>query len=206
MRLINLEYVKPSCLSVTIPRNVFKSDGLLDFSRSHLDLIEGGKDEQGTDVARKARALNAIVSNFMCRSTSAPAQQFGANRFFLADAYEDMRPDSPFAIIRAYFSSIRPGNDRIFLNVNITTAAFFKPMLVSEFIRIMLQHTARESTTTNMLRKQVARITCERPGPKLNQEKRRKLIAGLGKVPSSQTFQTQDVDMTVFEYFNTTKG
>ncbi|KAK7730230.1 hypothetical protein SLS57_001892 [Botryosphaeria dothidea] len=183
-----------------------KYEGQLNLSRGHLDLIEGGKDEGGTDVARKAKALNAIVSNYMCRSTSTPIQQLGANRFFLIDAYEDMGQDSPFVTIRGYFSSIRPGNNQVFLNVNTTTSAFFKPILISEFFRIMRLHSMKDWAIMGMLKKRTVRITCDRLVPDLNEEdKRRKTISGFGGVPSEQTFTAGEEEITVYDYFNAAK-
>lgn len=201
----DLSYINPIGRTEIIPQITLKYEGQLNLSRGHLDLIEGGKDEGGTDVARKAKALNAIVSNYMCRSTSTPIQQLGANRFFLIDAYEDMGQDSPFVTIRGYFSSIRPGNNQVFLNVNTTTSAFFKPILISEFFRIMRLHSMKDWAIMGMLKKRTVRITCDRLVPDLNEEdKRRKTISGFGGVPSEQTFTAGEEEITVYDYFNGT--
>lgn len=191
----------------SIPKVTFTKELELDLRRGHLDLVEDRNTNGGTDVAMKSRALNAIVSHFMCLSTSAPIAQFGANRFFLTDAYKDIA-NSPFLTMRGYFSSIRPGNDRILLNVNTTTSAFFKPMLVSQYISTLQQRLGMNIwAITGMLKRQVVRITYDRPirpGSKVDlnmEESRRKTIAGFGNPPAQQTFYMDGMETTVFAFY-----
>lgn len=207
LTISDIKYFKSNGHSALVPRVTFTLDGELDLSRGHLDLIEAKTADGSTDAGIKARALNGIVSTFMCLSTSTPITQIGANRFFLTDAYEDLGPDCPFITLRGYFSSIRPGNDRMLLNINTTTSAFFKPILVSQFFQIMLQSGTKEWMIKGLLRKQVVRITYERPvrpGTSVDingEEARRKQIAGFGEVPEAQTFLLDGKKTTVFDYF-----
>ncbi|KAF9639705.1 hypothetical protein BFW01_g11511 [Lasiodiplodia theobromae] len=212
LTISDIKYFKSNGHSASVPRVTFTLDGELDLSRGHLDLIEAKTVDGSTDAGIKARALNGIVSNFMCLSTSTPITQIGANRFFLTDAYEDLGPDCPFFTLRGYFLSIRPGNDRMLLNINTTTSAFFKPILVSQFFRIMLQSGMKEWMIKGLLRKQVVRITYERPirpgaSVDINGEAaRRKQIAGFGEVPEEQTFLLDGKETTVFDYFKDSPG
>ncbi|KAL1647969.1 hypothetical protein SLS58_002293 [Diplodia intermedia] len=196
--LSNVAYFKQNGRLTSVPRVTFKFDGELDLSRGHLDLIEAKTTAGSTDAGMKARALNGIVSNFMTLSTSTPITQVGANRFFLTDAFEEL---GPFITLRGYFSSIRPGNDRILLNVNTTTSAFFKPILLSQFFQAMLKHGMKEWMIKGMLRKQVVRITYGRSVDLDREEARKKRIMGFGDTPQRQTFQIGKENKTVFDYF-----
>ncbi|EMD58844.1 hypothetical protein COCSADRAFT_348224 [Bipolaris sorokiniana ND90Pr] len=78
-------------------------------------------------------ALNLAITSSM---TSSVFQQ-SSNKFFVKDGYVDLpgkRSLKSLCTIRGYYFTIKPGIQKIFLNVNPATNAFFRPITVGEFL------------------------------------------------------------------------
>ncbi|KAF2418045.1 Piwi-domain-containing protein [Tothia fuscella] len=106
----------------------------------------------GYDLIREPKlitAMNAIVMEqiSLAQKTSTTGhlhvEQVGANKFFYDKAWAhlsgggrfDQNRKGDLITMRGYFISVRPSADnRLLLNVNTATSAFFQPMLVSQFL------------------------------------------------------------------------
>ncbi|KAF1983226.1 Piwi-domain-containing protein [Aulographum hederae CBS 113979] len=146
--VLNITYLKQSGEPRTIEQVTFSKYRTLDLTGQHLALIErplasttttplivNPNANPNASPALRIRALNAIITRFM-RSNG--AVRVGPNKFFVTTGTSvGNLLDSPFATMRGYFTSIRPGLDQTLLNVNTCTSAFFRPILVSEYIAYM---------------------------------------------------------------------
>lgn len=128
------------------------------------------------------RALNAFVMRHVSQ-TPASVIQVGANKFFFRGGWSELQA-GVFRTMRGYYTSLRPAlGDRLLLNVNTATSAFFKPMLVSEFIQ---QYTRGDRNKSHEAMKSLTgvevRITYQRSNRQDNDnvnedERRRKYIS-----------------------------
>ncbi|KAF2748589.1 Piwi-domain-containing protein [Sporormia fimetaria CBS 119925] len=166
------------------------------------------------------KALNIIVSKCFNEGTGG-VQQLGANKFYLEDAYERLGSSRSLYSIRGYYYTVKAGFDKIRLNVNTATSAFYRPILVSELMG------DANGTWSNMEIEDVLRglrvyITYERgdlddtaTSARLNAEDSRiKMIAGLGEpleetmegvVTKAQTFiRDTTTEVRVIDYLEET--
>lgn len=76
-----------------------------------------------------------------------------ANKFFVKTARKRLDTSISLETTRGYFYTIKPGMGNIILNFNIATSAFFRPILVSEFLedRATFTNGKAESLLKNML-------------------------------------------------------
>ena len=106
--------------------------GVIDLDSLHKH-ISGKNHEHKPDV--ELRALN-IVS---WKNISGPQFDGGrvGKKFYpeiLVDRKEEEKKGQPFLIRSGFFSSMRPGESSILLNVNTTTSAFFAPINLNNWI------------------------------------------------------------------------
>ncbi|KAF2865134.1 hypothetical protein BDV95DRAFT_612925 [Massariosphaeria phaeospora] len=80
-------------------------------------------------------ALNMVVS----KSFSNQVFQLSSNKFFLKKGHNDLTGPRgichALCTIRGYFYTVKPGMQKVLLNVNAATSAFFRPLTVDEFLR-----------------------------------------------------------------------
>jgi eukaryotic translation initiation factor 2C len=161
------------------------------------------------DHAVVTRALNVIIFDSFVKSNE-PTVQIGANKFYLRRAHEDLGQYSKgqlapisrsLCTIRGYFYTVKPGIDKVLLNVNTATSAFFKPQLVSQ---LMLDDWTwgPNNIPADQLRGLRVRINYQRGDPKdvetfdrLNSEDgRSKVIENLGESVDRQIFTPKDAN------------
>ncbi|KAF2502246.1 Piwi-domain-containing protein [Lophium mytilinum] len=139
------EHVKGShCLVERRPTNLdmslqfkgeVKFDALLQHTKSstnpeHLKL----------DANPIVKALNMLIADKSFSSAvGLETVQVGANRFFLKSGARALKgrndsTESPLCTIRGYSLSTKPAMGSTLVNINTVTSAFFRPILVSEFM------------------------------------------------------------------------
>ncbi|KAF2867614.1 hypothetical protein BDV95DRAFT_597829 [Massariosphaeria phaeospora] len=83
-----------------------------------------------------AKCLNMVIS----KSFDNRVHQQSSNKFFVKNArgnlwHGNVRSSSAsLELIRGYYYTVKPGMGNIILNFNLATSAFFRPILVSEFL------------------------------------------------------------------------
>ncbi|KAJ8061921.1 hypothetical protein OCU04_009709 [Sclerotinia nivalis] len=79
------------------------------------------------------------------------------NKFYPADildsGQESQKNDRPYMIRQGFFSSVRPGQDSVLLNVNTSTSAFYSPILLSRWIELQWRKHRLDPTNENDRRK-----------------------------------------------------
>ncbi|KAL5415744.1 hypothetical protein PMIN03_002520 [Paraphaeosphaeria minitans] len=149
-----------------------------------------------TDFNDIARCLNILIA----QSLSNDVHKQSANKFFVKTARKCLGESQSLEAIRGYFYNIKPGMGNIILNFNISTSAFVRPILVSEFLT--------DNTTFNigepeaLLRKLRVYIEHEHlfynpeKMPKINGEHSRMWhVRGLSGIPiGKQTFRNKKRD------------
>ncbi|KAF2851686.1 Piwi-domain-containing protein [Plenodomus tracheiphilus IPT5] len=168
---------------------------------------------QPTEETRKAlkgieSALNLVISKAMD-----PRDSFSlkANKFFVTSGYSDL--GQSLCTMRGYFYSVRPGMGQILLTLNACTSAFYKPILVSQFLS---DNTSFKSPNARLkaLRGVRVQLTYE---PKRSGKKplstaatiasRIKTITNGGDLCNTQKFTLKDVgDKTIKDHFEQTYG
>ncbi|EMD90548.1 hypothetical protein COCC4DRAFT_127590 [Bipolaris maydis ATCC 48331] len=111
-------------------------------------------------------ALNLAIAKSM---TSDVFQQ-SSNKFFVKGGYEALlgkRSLKSLCAIRGYYFTIKPGMQKIFLNVNPATSAFFRPITVGEFLA---DETFSEDERVRLLKTLRVYIEYDRLPNKDNQE------------------------------------
>jgi hypothetical protein len=204
-----LQYQKQSGRTMSVPSVRISYVALLNFQSGSVDLF--GPVTDGRDPHMLTRALNGM----MTRSITTPSAQsqiglfeVGANKFFMEGVAARM---TGLAIHRGYFSSIRPGEKSVLLNVNVTHATFLQPMNVADFIyelgedRNALQD---YGDPTSLLTGRAVRICYDRPitDPAVDpnrEENRKKQVAGVGVGAHLQQFEASGRMWTVKEWFET---
>ena len=76
------------------------------------------------------RCLNLLVSN----SLTTGVYKQSANKFFVKKARNRLGQSVSLEMIRGYFYNVKPGMGNIIINFNLATSAFFRPILVSDFL------------------------------------------------------------------------
>ena len=77
-----------------------------------------------------SRCLNMLVS----QSLTADVYKQSTNKFFVKTARKRLSTSVSLETIRGYFYNVKPGTGNIIVNFNLATSAFFRPILVSEFL------------------------------------------------------------------------
>lgn len=209
--LRNLSYSKQSGRRVQVDVDL-KYTSTLDFSNGSVDLTGATVVAQngvgGRDPHMLTRALNGMVTRSITSNPGATLFEVGANKFFMQGSNTR---NTGLAIHRGYFSSVRPGQSEVLMNINITHTAFLLPMVVSDFIHdIDNNANAKESygSAESILAGRTVRIMYDRPQTEAGvdknaEENRKKQIAGFGAIPQIQQFEAEDRMWTVKEWFET---
>lgn len=166
-------------------------------------------DDTGASV--RVTAINGLISAVVKKRAN--VIHAGANRFYSRSDVE-LRMTAIQAH-RGYFTSIRPGTDRILLNIGTMTGTFYKSLKVSEFMDICNERNLPkfrkyggdcETVRDTLLAGQTVSIDYKRKkhhdhyDPNLD-EHRKRVISELGDTPNLQKFKYNGVDMTVSQYF-----
>ncbi|KAK1820771.1 hypothetical protein LTR12_004797 [Friedmanniomyces endolithicus] len=158
-------------------------------------------------------ALNGLVSKRVTE-TITDVIQVGPNKFFLSKGFTSMPHPlrdylAPLNAHRGYYSSIRPGSEKVLINVSTKAGTFFNPMKVSTFLDSIddVKYKDYGTDRTKLLIGRTVRICYERvqhdddfnPNTDGN---RHKTIVGFGKFPSEQEFMTESGEMmSVLKYY-----
>ncbi|KAI4671213.1 uncharacterized protein J4E88_009246 [Alternaria novae-zelandiae] len=94
--------------------------------------------EVHTDLAAVERCLNIIIS----KSFDAEVYRHSVDKFFVKKARKTLYREQnkiqyhsqSLEIMRGYYYTIKPGMGCLLMNFNVATSAFFRPVLVSEFL------------------------------------------------------------------------
>ncbi|KAK0823734.1 hypothetical protein LTR73_008314 [Friedmanniomyces endolithicus] len=172
-----------------------------------------GQPEDTLGASVHIAALNGLVSKRVTE-TSTDVIQVGPNKFFLSKGFTNMPHPlrdylAPLNAHRGYYSSIRPGSEKVLINVSTKAGTFFNPMKVSTFLDSIRDEKYKDYGTdrTKLLIGRTVRICYERvqhdddfnPNTDGN---RHKTIVDFGKVPSKQEFMTESGEMkSVLEYY-----
>ncbi|KAH4122881.1 hypothetical protein HBH47_082000 [Parastagonospora nodorum] len=81
------------------------------------------------EVKRVSGVLNMVVSTSLSRGSFS----LKANKFFVTGGHNNLSPS--LCTIRGYYYSIRPAMGQIVLELSGCTSAFYKPILVSDFLQ-----------------------------------------------------------------------
>ncbi|TKA83346.1 hypothetical protein B0A55_00607 [Friedmanniomyces simplex] len=217
--LHNVQYHKATGRSARLDRVEFTFTRMLEFtnqSATHA-LLNSGLAPNAKGASLHIAALNGLVSRHATDSV-AGITQIGPNKFFLTNGLQRMpHPEgrrAPFNAHRGYYSSIRPGSEKVVLNVSAKAGTFINPMKVSDFLNNIGHPKYNDyGNRPALLISRTVRICYHRtrldPDYDPNEERNRhKTIAGFGTVPSTQMFFNQKAgrEMSVKEYFTKELG
>ena len=210
----NVKYQKQSGKEYILKSIAFTSPRELDLGtggQASLALVNHEKDDPvaGTKTQKGASmrltALNALISKHV-RLNNKGIFPAGPNKFFLTHGRYEL--DETFDIHRGYFTSVRPGNQGVLLNINLATSAFFRPISVAEFMKAASR---LPGEPTDLLKGLLVRIAHQREqfdqdyDPNL-EENRKRVIAGFGLPPEKQDFKRNGTKTTVAAYFTEELG
>jgi eukaryotic translation initiation factor 2C len=90
-----------------------------------------GKKENG-ELGPLINAFNIIIS----KAIGKDSMLLKSNKMFVTSGHKTLGPSqtSSLCTMRGYFYTIKAGMGHVLLNLNACTSAFFRPMLVSEFL------------------------------------------------------------------------
>ncbi|KAF1966235.1 Piwi-domain-containing protein [Bimuria novae-zelandiae CBS 107.79] len=134
-----------------------------------------------TEVTKVERCLNILIASSLTNETV----RTSGKKFFVRAArdalHEKGRSSMSLEMIRGYYFAVKPGMGNMLLNFNIATSAFFRPILVSEFLADR-ETFGNLETRFNLLKK--LRVFIELPWKNLN-------ISSSGKGSSDYLNETQ---------------
>ncbi|KAF7857920.1 hypothetical protein EAF04_009277 [Stromatinia cepivora] len=139
------------------------------------------------------------------------------NKFYPAEildsGQESQKNDRPYMIRKGFFSSVRPGQDSVLLNVNTTTSAFYSPILLSRWIELQWKKHRLDPTNENDRRKFQSKLkgvrvvfTAKKSG---NQQKRAIFEISdkrLGETTFAKDKKNPKEKTLVFNYLSTKYG
>lgn len=161
--------------------------------------VQGAADSKDYDSTVIIRALNIILAKFPSSASTADRRivNFGQNRFFIIDKTPSELTGALVAY-RGYYSSVRPSFGRVLCNINVCTAAFFKPMNLGEMIT---QVFAGRGGVGGIQRKSINGLKVAYSY--MNNKRKKMVISGIGENSAKeQTFYWDKEDKEVsVEYF-----
>lgn len=159
----------------------FNTSTLLDYSNA-----EPSAEKENFDSA--SRCLNLLISKSF---DDTQIHRHAANKFFVKDARRSLGfdgnfndPSSSLEIVRGYYYTVKPGMGNIILNFNLATSAFFRPIMVKEFMDDVRTFPYRQEEHMRGLRVQITTARKKNPGDKTSpsqNDSRSKKITGLSK-------------------------
>ncbi|KAF2432255.1 Piwi-domain-containing protein [Tothia fuscella] len=117
--------------------------------------IFNGTDLSATAQSRIMTALNAFVSQHIKVNRGQSVQMVGSNKFFQKGSWTEM--GDAFLAYRGFYVTMRPTADNLLLNVNTATSAFFRPMLVCDWIYYV---TSKGQITRDQAMKMLTNVRC----------------------------------------------
>lgn len=155
----------------------------------------------GKGASMRIAALNAFISKYVSLGNS-DIIPVGPNKFFLKDSWTEV-DDKTLHIHQGYFTSIRPGQKNVLLNVNLATSAFIAPMTVAEFLTKARHPSFRSRDLVKGMTVRIAyrREHFDKDYDPNAEENRHRVIAGYGKKPAEQQFELEGSTITVRDYF-----
>ena len=194
--LSQVQYAKQSGRMVTLPSIQLFYMRTLNFSNGSVDLtgpaVLTGPTKEQRNPSLLIKALNGMVTKCITERQQNDLFEAGANSFYLKSGITNLPPG--LLINRGYFTSVRPGQDSVLLNVNIMHGTFIKPQLVSTFLKEM-EH-AGYGDPKALLKGRTVRVIYERGThdgvDKDDEANRKKQIAGFGDPSGVQEFNTDD--------------
>jgi eukaryotic translation initiation factor 2C len=145
---------------------------------------EANFQEVASDPSSAERCLNILIS----KTFDQDVHRLSTNKFFVKRARNALHYNTgglrgnseSLEIIRGYYYAIRPGTGSLMMNFNVATSAFFRPVLVSEFLAdtVTFKNTVEKLSILSKLRVYVEPDHKEERFRKLGA--RIKTIAGLG--------------------------
>jgi eukaryotic translation initiation factor 2C len=82
------------------------------------------------DLSAVERCINILIS----KSFNNSVIKASGKKFYVRSARNDLMTSQSLEIIRGYYYAVQPSIGSLLLNFNVATSAFFKPILVSEFL------------------------------------------------------------------------
>ena len=152
------------------------------------------QENQSFDVI--SRCLNLVISKTFDDSK---LYRQSANKFFVKDArsllWSGQVSSQSLEIVRGYYYNVKPGTGCIILNFNLATSAFFKPILVSNFLQDTNTFGGHQEDNLKGLRVFVVTDRRRIPGEEANYDKlnsassRTKKVNFIGPALGTLTFQ-----------------
>ncbi|KAI4672724.1 uncharacterized protein J4E78_001226 [Alternaria triticimaculans] len=114
--------------AITIPAR-FSFVGTVDVA-GLIQQSESNPDQEKTDHTSAERCLNILIA----KSFDASVVRLSGKKFYVRKARANLGSSTSLEIIRGYHYAVRPGMGNLLMNFNVATSAFFRPILVSEFL------------------------------------------------------------------------
>ncbi|KAK3621321.1 hypothetical protein LTR56_022857 [Elasticomyces elasticus] len=213
-----VEYRKVSGRPATLDRVEFTFSGMLDFTdpSDTQSLLNPGLAPNAKGASVHIAALNGLVSKHATSALNSIIQ-VGPNKFFLANGFKPMahptyNVPAPFNAHRGYYSSIRPGSEKVLLNVSAKSGTFINLMKVSTFLAAIKHEDYKDyGDGESLLINRSVRICYDRTplsddfDPNHN-DNRHKIISAFGELPpKEQKFwhgeEGKKVKISVRDYF-----
>ena len=128
--------------AITIPAR-FSFVGTVDVA-GLIQQSESNPDREKTDHTSAERCLDILIA----KSFDASVVRLSGKKFYVRKARANLGSSKSLEIIRGYHYAVKPGMGNLLMNFNVATSAFFRPILVSEFL-------ADRGTFSNDLERQV---------------------------------------------------
>ncbi|KAH9987974.1 Piwi-domain-containing protein [Russula vinacea] len=108
-----------------------------EFSGTVLFYEEGDHRPRGTRTIEDVDPVIAALNLVMQRQAAQQGWRFGRNRYFFNDNNKSKIGPRVWALM-GFYSSVRPGNNLPFVNINICMSAFYEPGKLSDALRSFL--------------------------------------------------------------------
>lgn len=127
-------------------RDVVPLQSLVDFVEKG-PLSGPGNTSAYDDPSEELKALNMISWMYINDDESFQGGRKGKKFYPKNLVAEELDEDPLYKIRRGFFTSVRIGQDALFLNINTTTSAIYAPVLVSEWMASFSKMNDRENCT-----------------------------------------------------------
>ena len=211
--ITNVEYIKLSGRKHRLDHITFRYCGALDLvmddqnaSTMLLNQVAHPDSTRDADSGAPMRitALNALISKRI--SENDELIPVGPNKFFVKGRWKSI--SEQLTIRPGYFTSIRPGQSSVLLNINVATSAFYNSIRLARVFE-RYQQSLDEidlKEAQAMLKGLTVWIAYERVPHDQNYDlnhpdHRHRIVAGFGATPHSQTFELEGQTTTVAAYF-----
>ncbi|KAI5364698.1 putative Zinc finger, CCHC-type, Piwi domain, ribonuclease H-like superfamily [Septoria linicola] len=205
----NVQYTKQSGRTAQVHSTTFAYLRTLRFDNGTTDLVGrailDGPVNQQRNPNLLIKALNGMVTKCITERQQNDLFEATANSFYLRNGATMLQ--NSLLIHRGYFSSVRPGETSVLLNVNIMHGTFIRPTLVTTFLNDMNLPGRNYGDPQALLKGRTVRLTYARGNNNgVNQDAeahRKKQIAGFGLIPQLQQFDDGVRMWTVKEWYET---